>query len=598
MHILSFIQLGSQQPNKLINLISKPVNQEAKQLLEVAPSTLKTAFADLQGSSATIFNLQASLKADSSVETVEFITVFGYKPSSLNHMKTKLAVAIRLPLSSYRAQVWSVLFQDELKKANINSRWNKEDILQQPLNMMYNAHLTYGPEGSQQNRRDVFLKLDWTKSQALIDSVRESADWKQCTIQENAGRKLSPICIKARNQAGSLDTAKFSIRFPEVDVFPEWQKFLSPAITYVENFISAPGWRYYKPILSQYSEQDAEADRMIQPYLDWELNIGLTMTREGDVAYVHVDYPGSVYKLENVRIPHALRGAMPLSARNPKMDLVGQNKVNNYRPRSCRIESDKVTTFDGKKYGYKINDCEHVLMMDGTRTLPIAVTARTVSANKKAVKVLAHETKIEIIPESGVMKVKVNGQEISIAPGNTYVSNGNQNGVLLFKIKHYKDGVFYVILEEKFYKPNLHIITDGERIEIPDELCIMHARTVGLCGDMNGETVADLPSPQQCILEPKMAAYSYMLSNAGDGQRCAGIPTADLPEFRRQSQECLKETTIPTPLLPIFEHTLRSSKDSLVSAEEYELGEGGVMDMIRKRYFQKGSALVSEIPNT
>merc|ERR1712001_154611 len=83
----------------------------------------------------------------------------------------------------------------------------------------------------------------------------------------------------------------------------------------------------------------------------------------------------------------------------------------------------------------------------------------------------------------------------------------------------------------------------------------------------------------------------YMLAKAGDGQRCAGIPTADLPEFRRQLQECLKEKTIPTRLLPIFEHTWGSSKDPQVSAEGNELVEGGVMDMIRKRYSQNGSAL-------
>ena len=564
-----------------MNLISKPVNQEAKQLLEVAPYTLKPAFSDLQGSPATIFNLQASLQEASSVKTVEFITVFGYQPLSVNHMKTKVAAAVKLPEGS-RNQVLSVLFEDELKRANVNSRWNKEEILQQPLNMIYNAHLTYayGPEGSEPTRNAIVLKSDWTKSQAFINAVRQSSDWNQCTRIENAGRKLSPICIKARHQAGSLDTATFSMQFPQ-------EIYSSPVLRDVENFVLAHFWPYYKPILSQKQMSQGQ------------LNIGLTIAREGNVAQAKVEYPGHAYELENVRIPHALRGAIPLSARNLKTDLVGQNKVNNYRPRSCRIESDMVTTFDGKKYGYKINDCEHVLMMDGTRTMPIAVTTRTVSGNKKAVKVLAHETKIEIIPDvQGVMKVKVNGQEISIAPGNTYVSNGNQNGVLLFKIKHYKDGVFYVILEEKFYPPNLHIITDGERIEIPDELCIMHARTVGLCGDMNGETVADLPSPQQCILEPKMAAYSYMLSNAGDGQRCAGIPTADLPEFRRQSQECLKETTIPTPLLPIFEHSFRSSKDPLITAEEYELGEGGVMDMVRKKYFQNGSALVSEFPNT
>ena len=133
-----------------MNLISKPVNQEAKQLLEVAPYTLKPAFSDLQGSPATIFNLQASLQEASSVKTVEFITVFGYQPLAVHHMKTKVAAAVKLPEGS-RNHVLSVLFEDEVKKVNVGSRWNKEEILQQPLHMIYNAHLTYayGPEGSQ-----------------------------------------------------------------------------------------------------------------------------------------------------------------------------------------------------------------------------------------------------------------------------------------------------------------------------------------------------------------------------------------------------------------------------------------------------------------
>ena len=263
----------------MIDLISNPVNQEAKQLLEVAPYTLKPAFFDLQGSPATILNLQASLKEDSSVKTVDFTTVFGYQPMSIDHKKTKVAAAIKLPKGS-RDQVLSVLFEDELKKANVWSRWNKEEILQQPLNMMYNAHLTYayGPEGSQPTRRAIVLKSDWTKSQAFINAVRQSDEWNQCTMLENAGRKLSPICIKARHQAGSLDTAKFTIQFPQ-------EISSSPILRDVENFVLAHFWRYYKPILSQKQMPQGQ------------LYIGLTIAREGKVAHAQVAYPGHAYEL-------------------------------------------------------------------------------------------------------------------------------------------------------------------------------------------------------------------------------------------------------------------------------------------------------------
>ena len=51
---------------------------------------------------------------------------------------------------------------------------------------------------------------------------------------------------------------------------------------------------------------------------------------------------------------------------------------------------------------------------------------------------------------------------------------------------------------------------------------------------------------------------------------CAGIPAKYRPEYNHEKQECFKEISIPTPVLPIFER-LQSLNKPLVSAHMVEM---------------------------
>merc|ERR1711894_272694 len=57
---------------------------------------------------------------------------------------------------------------------------------------------------------------------------------------------------------------------------------------------------------------------------------------------------------------------------------------------------------------------------------------------------------------------------------------------------------------------------------------------------------------------------SYMLNKEGrQGSafpKCAGIPTNAQAEYKRQEQTCMKETIVPTSIVPIFEQTRRLSQ--------------------------------------
>merc|ERR1712029_813246 len=85
---------------------------------------------------------------------------------------------------------------------------------------------------------------------------------------------------------------------------------------------------------------------------------------------------------------------------------------------------------------------------------------------------------------------------------------------------------------------------------------LLKSRTVGLCGNMNGEKSADLKTPRMCVMSPHLAALSFILNNSGSApgfERCTGIPAALKPEFLRLSTECPREVIIPTPISKLYE---------------------------------------------
>ena len=58
------------------------------------------------------------------------------------------------------------------------------------------------------------VKANFHKTEAQTNSVKMSPEFKRCAEEEQAGRTLSPICTKIRNQAASLDRAQMSITLP------------------------------------------------------------------------------------------------------------------------------------------------------------------------------------------------------------------------------------------------------------------------------------------------------------------------------------------------------------------------------------------------
>merc|ERR1712058_64720 len=121
-------------------------------------------------------------------------------------------------------------------------------------------------------------------------------------------------------------------------------------------------------------------------------------------------------------------------------------------------------------------------------------------------------------------------------------------------VQHFQDGVVSVHVPEQ----GLKVLSNGSRIEVVAPQ-LLKSRTVGLCGDMNGEVSADLKTPGMCVMRPRLAAITYMLNKSGSEsgfERCSGLsglPSGLKQEFERESTQCSRETIIPTPVSKLYE---------------------------------------------
>merc|ERR1712168_919748 len=256
--------------------------------------------------------------------------------------------------------------------------------------------------------------------------------------------------------------------------------------------------------------------------------------------------------LRNIRFMGFTRFFLPATALRNTAEVAALKLTGDRIPATCRVEPSYVRTFDNMTVPYKINDCEHVLLMDGSRHAPIAVTTRTVQSQRKIVKILSGISEVQMIPTSaGLIKVTLNGEELTLPTVGEQLIKRDQEGRILLIVQCFQDAVFVHLPQQM-----LKVLSNGSAIEVVAPQ-LLKSRAVGLCGDMNGERSADLKPPRMCVLRPRLAALSFMLNKSGAQagfERCSGLPAALKEEFVRESTKCPREVIIPTPVSKLYEH--------------------------------------------
>merc|ERR1719495_1524656 len=178
--------------------------------------------------------------------------------------------------------------------------------------------------------------------------------------------------------------------------------------------------------------------------------------------------------LKNLRLMGVLRplSIFPTSILSSPLEIAALKLTFSHVPATCRVEPSVVRTFDNMTLSYKINDCEHVLLMDGSKHIPVAITTKTVSGEKKMVKILSGITEAKIVPEGSSIKVLVNGEQVHPIVGK--VVKKSVQGKIAAMVMMFQDGVVSVHVPEQ----GITVLSNGVMVEVVAPM-LLKSRAVG-----------------------------------------------------------------------------------------------------------------------
>jgi len=480
---------------------------------------------DNQGSVWAI-RLDASMLGSS--KALSTAITLGYKMESSTPVKDTVKMVSNVEVKTPVAPVYEIKLASTADIPRVNTRWNREQLLQQALNLILNGQVVYGYVNSPQET--ITLKSSMIKSGKQIEAVRKSPEFLRCKEQEQLGRPLAPVCEIVRHQAASVDEISTELTIPSyLHKYTIIRKLAGLTRSLLIGQLFETPSTYVSDVI---------------------MKINAKVSRDGNEGQVIIEYNGIKYEITNIRLPTLLKGVLPISLRNPLLYLGVQKLSANQIPTSCHVGHNHITTFDKKTYDYELNDCYHMLFGGEYRTTPVLVMGKmipgAVKELSKEIEIIVHPFMIiRMTPVSATnMKVllTMDGQEpvVTLQPGEVkrFV---DQNSLVLLEITRYEDNVYLVNAVQE----GLWVLFDGQHAEISAS-ALMKSKAYGLCGDLNGENTADLKTPQRCLMsQPKLAAYSYMFHVPNT---CQGIPSQDIAKYQKEINECTKQEFIPTPL--------------------------------------------------
>merc|ERR1712029_808126 len=497
--------------------------------------------AEIQSEFTQVKSVLSQLEKANVVEIIAMTK--GASGSELKKIKSAIVIGKKfsgasLPIYMGAAEVTPILgetfglrFEGKIELPKLLNRRNIEKIVEESLKAGFEGKLFFGKSTDEMESIKIVAKLE--KTEELKREIRESPEFKKCMVEVRHQEVLTPVCSIVRHQAASLDKILLTIEAPKA-----WSR--SSILSLLDGVFETLliGNIETEQVISGTEGTlivEARADRTSQV-----VTFGKVITPTGKIV------------MKNLRLLGYPRFILPATVLRTPIEVAALKLTTNSIPSTCRVEPSFVRTFDNVTVGYKINDCEHVLLLDGSKHIPIAVTTRTVETQKKIVKILSGITEVLLIPSGESMKVMVNGKQLSLPAVGEQLIKKSPEGKILVILQHFQDDVISVYVPEQ----GLQVLSNGIMIEVVAPQ-LLKSRTVGLCGDMDGEKSADLRTPRMCIMRPHLAALSFVLNKSGSApgfERCSGIPSALKPEFLREDNKCTREVIVPTPISKLFEH--------------------------------------------
>jgi len=247
---------------------------------------------------AAIMGLRLDATLIGSTKALSAALTVGSKIES-STVKDILRMVANVEFKTPYSPVYEVKLLSSAEIPRVNILLNKEQLLQQALQVVLNGHVEFGYVS---NPKEIIrMKSLLVKSEQQKEAVRTSPEFLRCTQEEQLERPLADVCELVRHQAASVDevrtelvVASYLRESPIYDlIVPNIANVLKTL--FVGHLIETP--------IDHVSATD--------------LKIITKVSRVGTEAQLIIEYNGRRYEVRNIRIPVLLKGVFPLSLRTP-----------------------------------------------------------------------------------------------------------------------------------------------------------------------------------------------------------------------------------------------------------------------------------------
>lgn len=448
----------------------------------------------------------------------------------------------------YKAFVSAVLQSPRLPRTPV-----RQALLQKDMTSLASVTVRFGRNTEHAIKAKVIMAR--TEKQRRI--AQESQASKRCEADESKGLRYSSSCMRARQQATTLNKYVIDIQSENLP------KSLLNVTYMLDNLVK---YKLYPHLSVDPTARSRNAPSKLRVILNVD---SAQRSHPYPVVDILTHKPHENAFFKTVKIAPIVEAFFPLNAKTP----IVQKSLNyylgwKYTP-ECRVGEESIQTFDNVTVHYPLPECYHVIAKDCSRTTGITVLAKQGPQGEKIVKIIKGSHQIVLVPTPSTssskpsVAVKINGSPLSpLAHNEAHVIKAA--GQVVLKITKKTSGE----IEVRAPARGIAVISDGLNIRV-EASNMLRGRMCGLCGDFNGEKMAEFKGPRGCVhISPLTFGRSYAVPSEG----CSSLPkisASQLLKHLEKSQYTAYETAAEAEMTSLANRHLQSC-----NPEEYEpLGE-------------------------
>jgi len=433
--------------------------------------------------------------------------------------------------------------------------WNIDEIRNTNIEYRYNNMIGFGSTCQESQIRVSGHSKVSEKQKEHSRKSPEAEIYKKMLEKRIPLSKLSEVAEKVRGQAATMDEVDYTVEYHNVPVS------VMKVRQYLLQYLKAEFWPYYMPNESRIPGPRSFSEGGISQTNRWSIRFDTT-SQTFDLRITSGEESAKTLVFKHIRLHYFFGYLFPAIAHNPSKSLGSlEHRLPLYG--SCSTEGRWVKSYDNVTLDYNMDACYHMLSGDCSINKRFAILTRSTgnsAESPKEIKVLVGKSTFLLTPSShhsrysSSIELRVNGTQAQIPTGRGKHIIRDPKGVAIADIIKSTDGV--ITLQTLYCPivgtPTVAIHSDGHKIKVETSK-LYKGSLCGICGDMNGQKVADRRGPgNKCVYsKPEVLAASYRVSLRN--HECSPLPSHIEQELRRETEVCAKYEEIPTKVIKSYE---------------------------------------------